>query len=212
MMKYYFRLEDIKYAKIEYTDIYGKVSNIKVAVKRFDENEILAYAKFKNNLEIKTPQEVTFSIVCSDGLYKAQARINKIDNDEPYTFFYLSEIQNLQHEQKREYFRVDMDCDCVYTIHNNDISKEFHTKTANISANGVNLILPENIISETPSDLEITVDGKRIHTKLKYIRSEKINNGYEISFKYINLSESDRDYISRVCLKKQLEERRNNLK
>ena len=55
------------------------------------------------------------------------------------------------------------------------------------------------------------VNERMVRANIKYIRSEKLDDGYKISFAYTNISDSDRDYISQVCIKKQLEQKRNSL-
>ena len=81
-----------------------------------------------------------------------------------------------------------------------------------ISANGVSIELPTHSISEGASEIEIGVKSKIILAKIRYVRSEKTNDGYRISFAYTKISEQDRDFISQVCLQKQLEQRRNSIK
>lgn len=211
-MKFYFKLEDIQYAKLTYLDRSGRISAFRVAVKQIGEQEILLCTKFEEKLLIETPQDITLSIICKDGLYKTKAKLMKVDSDEPYVFFTVSTPQGIDYEQNREYFRVEMQCNCIYKVLIDGILREHSVKSHNISANGISLILAEHIISDSDSDLIINLDGRLISTKIRYIRSEKINEGYKISFMYTKISETDRDYISQICLKKQLEERRNNLR
>ena len=90
--------------------------------------------------------------------------------------------------------------------------REFNTKTVDISANGICINLPQHIISETHSEISVNINGHVINTKIKYVRSQKTADGYKISFSYTNIKDADRDFISQICLQKQLEERRKNLK
>ena len=211
-MDFHFKQEDIKYAKLSYLDKNGRNLTYRAAVKQIGEQGILLCTKFEEKLLIETPQDITLSIICKDGLYKIKATLMKVDSDEPYVFFTVSTPQYIEYEQNREYFRVAIQCNCVYKLYENGICKEYSAKAQNISANGISLILPEYVIANMDSDLIINLDGRIINTKIRYIRSEKINDKYIISFTYTKISEYDRDYISQICLKKQIEERRNNLR
>lgn len=211
-MKFYFRLEDIKYAKIYYQNGNGEYCNTKAAIKRIDAREVFACAKFEDGLYINVPQIVMLSIICGDGIYKTKTKLKSVDNEEPYTFFALETPQGIDYEQNREYFRVTAKYDCIYKIEQDGDEKEFAVQTTDISANGVSFVIPEHTISESSSDLMINIDNRQINVKVRYIRSEKVASGYRISFTYARISDADRDYISQVCLKKQLEERRNSLR
>ena len=211
-MKSYFHLKDIIYAKIGYQNKEGNYINTKAAIKSIDDREIVATAKYEDGIDISVPQTVKLSIICSDGIYKTKTTLKSFDNELPYTFFIMDTPQGIDYEQNREYFRIVIKYDCVYTVEKDGVQKEFATKTVDISANGVSFILPELAVSEGNAALAINIDNKTILLKIKYVRSEKVDEGYKISFAYTKISDADRDYISQVCLKKQLEERRNSLR
>ena len=85
----------------------------------------------------------------------------------------------------------------------------FDSQTADISANGVSIVLPAHVFSEEDAEIEMMVEEKLISAKIQYIRSEKISDGYKLSFRYTDISDKDKDYISQVCIKQQLENKRN---
>ncbi len=211
-MKFNLNLEDIKYIKILYKDINGNPCTIKSAIKSVSEREIIACTKFENGLQIESPQDVTLSIVCHDGLYRTKTKLKSVDNEEPYIFFALETPQGLEYQQNREYFRVPIQYPCVYTITTEDKIKEFKTHTLDISANGVSIFMPVHEISNEESRIEISFNDISIASGIKYVRSEKIDGGYKLSFTYTAISNLDRDFISQVCIKKQLEQKRNLLK
>lgn len=208
-MKFHFKLEDIKYSKILYKDNNLTPCVIKAGIKRIDEREILACSKYSDSISIETPQEVTLSIICSDGLYRTKTILKKVEKDDPYIFYILNVPQGIEYEQNREYFRVKMACSCKYKISE---TQEYKVESFDISANGISIIAPTHILSETESELDINLNGRIINTKIQFIRSEKLENEYKLSFTYTKIANSDRDYISQVCLQKQLEQRRNSLK
>lgn len=209
-MKFNLNLEDIKYIKILLKNNDGTPRNIKAAMKSINEREIIACSKFEEILNIETPQEVTLSIVCNDGLYRTKTKLKSVDNEEPFVFFALESPQGLEHQQNREYFRVPVKYDCVYSIVTETGVKEFNTYTFDLSANGISIYLPTHDISDK-ANIEILLDDIKIAAQIKYIRSEKVENGYKLSFMYSAISNLDRDFISQVCIKKQLEQKRKSL-
>lgn len=211
-MKFSFKLEDIKYVKIAYKDYNGSVATIKAAMKEVNENEILICTKYREDFYIDLPQEIDFSVICNDGIYKTKTILKSIDNHEPYAFIILETPVGIEYQQNREYFRVPVTYNCIYRIYQNNETFDYNATVYDISANGVSLILPEHIISENLSDLVINFDGIEISLRAKYVRSEKHEKGYKISFSYVNISELDRDFISQICIKKQLEQQRNRIR
>lgn len=211
-MKFSFKLEEIKYIKISYRNSEGFIDTFKAAMKSLDDQKITTCAKFKETLDINAPQEVDFSVICNDGIYKTKTVLKSIETAEPYVFFILQTPEGIEYQQNREYFRVPVEYNCIYRIRENYDEKEYSATTADISANGVSINLPNHIISENLSELIIDIDGIKIVTKVRYIRSEKTDNGYRISFMFSKISELDRDLISQVCIKKQLEEKRKSLR
>ena len=211
-MKFNFKLEEIKYAKVSYRDKNNEPVTKKIAVKTLTEREILACTRFESGLDINTPQEVVLSFVCNDGIYKTKTILKAVDNDEPYIFFIFQTPEGIEYEQNREYFRVLASFNCIYKIKENDEIREFETNTVDISASGVSIVLPFSTITEDFSDIVMAINGKLVRARIHFIRSEKFADGYRHSFAYTKISEEDRDYISQVCLQKQLEERRNSIR
>ncbi len=210
-MKFSFKLEEIKYIKIAYKGREGYIDSLKAAIKDINDKEIFACTKYRNDFDIELPQEIDFSVICNDGLYRTKTVLKSFDNSEPYAFLVLETPVGIEYQQNREYFRIPVTYNCIYKINSDNQIKEYHVKTYDISANGISIIMPEHIISENLSELVINIDGININTRVKYIRSEKLENGYKLSFSFENLSQLDRDYISQVCIKKQLEQKRNRI-
>ena len=211
-MKFSFKLEDIKYVKITYKNNNGSTETVKAAMKEINEKEILICTKYKENFYIDIPQEIDFSVICNDGIYKTKTILKSSDNQEPYVFIILETPVGIEYQQNREYFRVPVTYNCTYRIYENNENIDYSATVYDISANGVSLMLPEHIISENLSDLIINFDGIEISLRAKYVRSEKLEKGYKISFSYVNISELDRDFISQICIKKQLEQQKNRIR
>lgn len=211
IMKFSFNLDDIKYIKISYKDSFNEIRSVKAGIKSVNDREIIVCSKFENGLEIETPQEITLSIVCKDGLYKTKTTLKSVENDEPYAFFFLNTPQGFEYQQNREYFRVPIVMDCVYSIKQDDEFTQINAKTVDISANGICISVKKLMLTDNNAYISFSAFGKNIETKVKFIRSEKTNDGYLISFMYVNINETDRDLISQICIKKQLEQKRNSL-
>lgn len=210
-MKFNLNLEDIKYVKIVYRNSEDHPCTTKAALKRANEHEFLACAKFEEGLDIETPQEITLSIICNDGLYRTRTILKSIENEEPYTFFVLNPPNGIEYQQNREYFRIPASFVCRFSAWTKDGEVDVETKTCDISANGVSVEMKENILPVGDSDLSIEINGITIKTRVRYVRTEVISDGYRHSFFFTNISNTDRDYISQVCIKKQLEQKRNSM-
>ena len=206
-----FKLEDIKYLKVLYHNKENSACVIKGAVKRINEREIVSCMKYEEGFEIDTPQNITLSVVCNDGLYRTETRLKSVDMEDPYMFFILETPEGVEYQQNREYFRLPAESNCAYYVNTGEESVCLTGKTYDISANGVSILVPLHTISDEDAELEIMINEKIIRANVKYIRSEKTEDGYKLSFAYTKISDADRDYISQVCIKKQLEQKRNTL-
>ena len=210
-MKFNLDLNSVKYIKIIYKDINGRLSSTKAALKSIDNREIMACRKFEDGIQAETPQNITLSIVCSDGLYQTKTVLKSIENDEPYTFFYLETPSTIDYQQNREYFRVSVDYDCIYSTSSYYETKQIKTRTFDISANGISLIFPVHEVSMENARLYLTIDNRDIEVNLKFVRSEKIDKGYKFSFMFSKISNADQDFIAQTCIQKQLEQRRRSI-
>ena len=208
-MKFNFNLDDIRYVKILYTSGHSGPTTVKAAIKNITEDEITACAEYEEDFIVKTPQEVTLSIVCNDGLYRTKTKLKSVESEAPYIFFCLEIPVGMEYQQNREYFRISANYGCAYYVSIDGESRNYTTTTCDISANGVSLELPEPIYTDGDSEIDIMVEEKLIHAKIKYIRNEKSYKGYKLSFSFSEISQADQDYISKVCIQKQLEQKRN---
>ena len=59
------------------------------------EREIIACAKFEEELKVNAPQEVTLSFVCENGLYRTNTELKYVNYEEPYILFVLKTPQGL---------------------------------------------------------------------------------------------------------------------
>ena len=210
-MKFNLDLNSVKYIKINYKDVNGNICSTKAALKRIDDREILACRKFEDGIKVETPQNITLCVVCNDGLYQTKTVLKSVENDEPYTFFILETPAAIDYQQNREYFRVAVNYDCIFTTSSYYETRQLKAQTFDISANGISLIFPIHEISMEKAKLYITINNRDIEANLKFVRSEKVEKGYKFSFMFSKISTADQDFIAQTCIQKQLEQRRRSI-
>jgi len=210
-MKFDLSKENINYLKITYNDKDGFAHCVKSAIRLIGEYELLASAKFDEELSIETPQEVELGIACDNGLYKSKAVLQKVEKNSPYIMFTMLKPEEMEYQQKREYFRVKLQEDATVYYAENEQKKKLSAVTYDISANGVRIELDEKI--DFPEEVKIVLylPQKTVEALAKYVRIDDEDKKLKASFHFIDIAQSDLDYISQICFAKQLEERRKNL-
>lgn len=210
-MKFNLKLENIKYIKINCEKDNGDLITIKTGIKSFTDSQIVLLSKYSNTYENIFPQEISANIFCDDGVYTLKAQIKKIENVMPYTIFTLDSLEEINYKQNREYFRIQYITECVCETNlKGEIS--FHNgKIINLSANGIKAVFPNCFITNGNCKLSFKIENTKLELLAHYIRSENYNDEYQVSFSFIKINETDREIISRFCIKKQLEQRRKNL-
>jgi len=210
-MKFNLNLDSINYIKIVYKDNNDKTNCIKAAIKRMGEREIFACSKFEDeNIRIKTPQDISLSFVCDNGLYRTTTELKYTEKDDSYTYFALKTPQGLEYQQNREYFRVRLQEDVLLTFIENGNRIVMPAKTHDISANGVRLILDREISAIEPVLIELLFKPKAIKAKAEFVRTDNEDGIYKVSFHFLDLPDADTDLISQICIQKQLEYKRKS--
>ncbi len=207
-MQFNLSLENIKYTKIVYKDREENTRFIKAAIRSMNENELFACAKFEDGLDIQTPQEVSVSFICENGLYRTNTILKSFQNEEPYVFLFLQVPQGIEYQQNREYFRVKMNENVIVKF-NNSVKT---CKLYDISANGVRLVLDENITFSENVELNILFDKNNVTAKARYVRTDNDDNILKASFYFTKISDNDVDFIAKKCIQIQLSNRRNSVK
>ncbi|MBE7710774.1 MAG: hypothetical protein E7Z92_01400 [Cyanobacteria bacterium SIG31] len=211
-MRFNFKVEDIKYVKILYKDHTDTPATVKGGIKRISEREILVCTKFIEELLLINPQEVVISFICSDGLYRTKTFLKSIENAEPYILLVLQTPQGMEYEQNREYFRVSVEYDCTCEIKDNENIKELNGKTIDLSANGICAKFSTPFLSASEVNLKLYIENRVIELASRIVRNEIAeDNTFKASFAFTKVLDSDRDFISQICIKKQLEQKRNSL-
>lgn len=201
----------LKTEYIKYIELYQSVNKIRLEVKNIDENHIFLYTKYNPNYLRLRSQDVKVNFICVDGLYRIKTSILKFEKAEPYLIFVLKTPAEMEFEQKRNYFRIDSSIGCICETNIDGVVSQYSGVITNISANGVCAIFPNYFITDESCIFKFILENKEFALKARYVRSENSNSGYKASFTFIEISEADKDFISRICLKKELEIRRKNL-
>lgn len=211
-MKFNLNAENINYVKITYKDSKAFTHCIKAAVRFIGEYELLACVKTEEDLNIVTPQEVSIGIACDNGLYKADTTLKKVEKeDESYILFSLRKPEDTEYQQKREYFRVKIHESITVIFEQNEEVIKYPAITYDISANGVRIELDKNMTFPKDVRLLLFLPDKTVDVKAQYIRSDDEDQITKAAFRFKDIPQADLDYISQVCFRKQLEERRKNL-
>ncbi len=210
-MKFSLNFDSINYIKIVYRDNNDSIHCTKSAIKHLGEREIHACAKFEEGLKINTPQEVSLSFICDNGLYRTNTTLKFVEYQEPYIFFTLKTPQGLEYQQNREYFRVKLEEDAILSYKENGQNIVLPCKTHDISANGVRLILDRKIDTIEPVTIDLLFKTKGVKAGAELVRTDNDDGIYKASFHFLDLPETDIDTISQICIKKQLEYKRKSL-
>ena len=205
-MNFNFNLDDIKYIKIEYMNADGIPVTNKLAIKNMDEHEIYACMMSDTRPNVILPQDVELSIICDDGLYKTTTQLKAMMYDEDeYIYYSIKTPKHVEHQQNRNFFRILAEYDCIYTAELENGTEAMNARMYDLSANGVSILLESNTVSLEEASLVIFMEEKEIKSHIQYIRSERMGDEFKISFLFTDISDRDKDYISKICIQKQLE-------
>lgn len=200
--------DSINYIKITYKDKDNAAICTKAVIKRIGEREIFSCAKFEDDIDIQTPQDVALSFVCDNGLYTTLTTLKFIDNKPPYVFFTLRTPDELEYHQSREFFRVKADESAILNIDGNIMISKIY----DVSAKGVRLVVPQKVEAYDNVIIEMMFNAGSVKTRTKFIRFDDEDGILKASFEFVEIPENDVDFISQVCIKKQLEYKRKNAK
>ncbi len=210
-MKFNLSKENVNYIKINYQDSSNFSHCIKTAIRLINDFEILSSAKSEEYSFVATPQTVELGIACDNGLYKAKTTLQKVEYDAPYILFSMKRPENMEFQQNREYFRVKLQENANITYMEGEQPVIISAVTYDISAKGVRIELEEDVDLPEEVTLTLCLQGKIIELGAKYIRTDTDDNIKKASFQFIDISDADLDFISQLCFKTQLAERRKNL-
>ena len=202
-MRLSFNLENINYLEITCV-VGGKVQLLKLAVREKREFDFHAIVPSLGNVRIETPQEVLLKFVCKDGVYKTNTKLKEVIEEGGNTCFVIENPKTLDYQQNREYFRILAEYECVYTVDTEDGIESLEAVTYDISAGGVSIIVDRSLFSTDESSILIMIPERHIRSHLKFVRCEAYENSYKISFEFTDLSKTDFDFLSEMCVDAQL--------
>ena len=206
-MNFSLNLDNIKYVKIVYKDIENNAHLTKAAIRTINDRQIYVCAKQEIPLKVKTPQEVTLSFICENGLYRTKTELIYTEYKEPYTFFTIKTPQGIEYQQNREYFRVHMSEKATIFTSDTKISCYIY----DISASGIRLNLDKKYDISEKVEIEIDFKDKAIRVKAKFVRFDIDGENIKAAFHFYSMPENIRDIIAQKCIQKQLQDKRNSL-
>lgn len=209
-MKFNLSEENVNYVKITYADKENFSHCIKSAVRLIGGTEILVSTKFEEDVFIPVPQDVDIGIACDNGLYKAHTVLRKVEFEDPYTLLSLKKPEEVEFQQNREYFRVKIQENAIISYENGEEQVKLSALTYDLSAKGVRIEIDEEIDFPAQVTISLFFQNKIIVAPSEFIRNDNEDNILKASFRFTDISQSDLDFISQVCFKKQIEDRRKN--
>lgn len=204
-------LKDVNYLKFSVTDKNGHNHDVKACIIQISKLVIRAQAQANKQIIIDRPQKIDLNLICSNGLYTTTTNLNSISNNYGYTDFVLDLPKEFVYKQERDYFRVKIEKDAILSFKQDDEIKHYPVKIKDLSASGVKIDL--KIVIDIPDSVAINMllDTKEVRTNAKFIRIETEHNTVSAAFKFMDLSDSNKDFISKTCIQKQLQDKRKGL-
>ena len=210
-MRFNLNLDSINYVKLLWQDLQGAPCCRKTAIKFMGETEMCLCTTCEDDeFRIKTPQNVTVSFACDNGLYRTMVELIHSELRNSYVYFTLKTPEGLEFQQNREYFRVKMTEKAILSFKQNNEIKRVPSTTFDISANGVKLVIPEKYDNLEEVLINIMFDTRDFKSKARFVRYDDEDGVLKASFQFVELPNNDVDFISQKCIQKQLEYKRNN--
>ena len=196
---------------IKFTELKCGNTTIKCDVRSINNEKIFLCSKYNVDYLKIASQDVVAKFVCIDGLYTIKTKLELVKRDEPYVIFTLKTPLEMNFEQKRNFFRIETSQSCICETELDGVISQYSGIIVNLSANGVCALFPNYFLTNGECSFKFKLDGKDFILKSKYIRSENYNNNYKVSFTFTEIADEEKDFISKTCFQKQLENRRKNM-
>lgn len=203
--------ENIDYLKIKCRDRWDNDHIIKATLKSVTQNDLKTCAKLDEKIYINTPQQVEMFIITNEGKFSTTTTLKYTEYEDPYMFFVLDKNSNFSFQQSREYFRIKYKDGAIIYYKDGEENKRIVCNTIDISANGVKLELPSRYNIPKNVTLKLIINRREFNISASLVRISNENETPSASFQFVSLKESDIDFISKFCIQKQLEEKRNKL-
>lgn len=134
------------------------------------------------------------------------ADIKTIEDDQ---VMHLMACEVINHEQLREYFRIDVNtpvfasCLIPQTLGNKDSNWRISGETIDVSGSGILATFSEPIDQSKPARIELilpSIDEYVVKATAKVVRVKKLDdNRYSVAFRFDRISTDDRDKIVGCC-------------
>ena len=148
--------------------------------------------------------EVEINIYAQDGIYNAKSRILSGNCLGEKVFYKLAFTTNINHSQRREYLRADIETPFHLLIKDGGEKPVMvESITKNICAKGLCFVSDRLITSYSNLSVELLLDGRVIKTHAELVWSNPVR--MENTFKFMtavmftDIVQDDMDYIAKQC-------------
>ena len=201
-----------------------------IELKEISDDEILLIS---SSPLVKFPPsgaDINVALYCTNGIFLLDTNVNQTVFNSPYTFCHIKIPEHYNIRQQREFFRTRFNLGVTLTIHfNNGEKKVIESKTFDISGNGTSLLITSvldnekliRLISNPQADryaklgLCIHFPEKDITTRVEFVHKRNLPGDAKVSvcaFKFLSISPSDVDFVTKQCFLKQLIEQNKSRK
>ncbi len=165
----------------------------------------------KDSIIISKPKNkhIAFNFTCGQtlelyaytrgGVFKLNCRLEAYLENKCKLSLPLS-VDNIQ---RREYIRVNMNVDAIIRPKPSTNIISLKTKTKNISAKGLNVLLDQDISRSASLEVSLLFPEKTISTTAKIIRVTPVEidskTYYSTSIMFVTISEKEIDFIVKKC-------------
>ncbi len=183
------------------------------AFDRFEENSIFVGKPQNKHVQFNFPlgQMLDLYAYTRGGVFRLRCRLKSYNGEKCE----LSLPISVDKIQRREYIRVKMKIDTIIKLSPFAGTKIVRTKSKDISAKGIRLLLDEDISKYAKVELTLIFSEETINTLAKVIKSKPIEINsvkyYDTSLEFISISDKEINFIVKKCFEFESAQRRKML-
>jgi len=211
-------LSKLKYVKVIYIGLDGKLHEIRTEFKFIGDVLISLYFVYDDEFNINYPQDVVVKFVTSDAMYLAMATLKEIKKVDNIVYLTLLPPTKMIRRQYRKYCRVSLNRPCILvSIDEEGKSTVYLSKSVNISASGIlvhnleemdsdDIVTPEFLKTGKYHVITFLEDNTVLKLSAKYARNEKVNGVKRYAFHYTNATQEKIDAICKYVTVEQIKQ------
>ena len=183
------------------------------AFDRFEENSIFVGKPQNKHVQFNFPlgQMLDLYAYTRGGVFRLRCRLKSYNGEKCE----LSLPISVDKIQRREFIRVNIKTDVIIKPRPSTRIITIRTKTKNISAKGLNVVLDQDISNFANVDLEIIFPDRVIKTVAKIIKVKPIDiesrTYYSTSLMFLSITDKEINFIVKKCFEYEAAQRRKML-